>query len=426
MARTLRFLVPLLCAALATADMISVNIGLVTHFIGNGTNKGATTGAGSNALLNGPNGCAVGGNGNLYFADSLNSVIRRVRPGSSDAEVWLGALKDARDRVGTGTASRLNTPWSIKIMPDDVNAYVVDFASHKVYSVTLSSAVIQNWAGTGLPGNNDGTGNRAQFNGPVDVAIQVATLNLYIVEALGNRIRKATPASVVSMWVGSSSSQSGLLNGNGLGVRFNSPYGIAMLQTTGDMFVSDTNNFLIRLVSINGDATTFVGNGTIGHDDGFGSAVTFGAPYQMVLDNNNKYMFIADRGMNIVRRLDVTTKYVVTVIGDLSASWSSAISSNDAQVASPSGACLNRNTNVLYITGDHSVSFVHKSKTMTASLTKKRTRSLEIQPNAPATPPPTLKPLPPGETYAPSINSASAPAVAVAIALAAIVLLLAA
>jgi hypothetical protein len=426
MSRMLTTALVALCASLAVADMIPVNIGLVTHFIGNGTNKGATTGAGPNALLNGPNGCAVGSNGYMYFADSLNSVIRRVRPGSSDTEVWLGALKDARDRPATGTAARLNTPWSIKIMPDDINAYITDFASHKIYSVTLSSAVMANWAGTGLPGNSDGSGIRAQFNGPVDLAIQVATLNLFICEALGNRIRKATPAAVVSMWVGSSSSQSGLLNGNGLGARFNSPYGIAMLQTTSDMFVSDTNNFLIRLVSINGDTTTFVGNGTIGHDDGFGTAATFGAPYQMVLDNNNKYMFIADRGMNIVRRLDITNKYVVTVIGDLSAHWSSAVASNEAQVASPSGACLNRNTNVLYITGDHSVSFVHKSKTMTASLTKKRTKSLDLPTLAPGqTWAPTPVP-PPRSTFSDNISGASARSMAFVVVVAAAALLLAA
>jgi hypothetical protein len=125
-------------------------------------------------------------------------------------------------------------------------------------------------------------------------------------------------------------------------------------------------------------AGVIAGSGSTGQDDGVGIIAAFGAPFGLALDNGGKFLFIADRGSNLVRRMDTNTLLVVTVAGTGAAGWSSSVSSVEAMVSAPSGLCINRNTNVMYITGDHSVSFVFKSKTMTSSATirLKRTPTL--------------------------------------------------
>lgn len=408
MARTVRtaaraaLLLPLLLAVAAWGyeedvgyvpppGLTMVDIGLVTHFLGNGTNPGASAGAGPNALLENPNGCAVGANGIFYLCDTLNRVVRRVRAGSSEAEIFLGALDVIGDRPQTGTAARLSAPWAIRIMPDEVRAYLLDFSNHKIYSVALTSAVMQNWAGTGLPGDADGVGGGAQLNGPADLVISRVTLDMYVVESLGHRIRKATQTAVISHFAGSATGLFGLVNANGRNARFNRPQGIDMVQTSGKMFISDSANRVIRTLTLEGDTATVAGSGVAGNFDGKGLEVEFGSPFALALDTQAKYLFIADRGNNLVRRMDTTTYFVVTVVGDLNADWASSVASVTAQVAAPSGLCFNRATNYLYIAGDHSVSFVHKSKTMTMSSTVRHEKSLTLQ-SRPPTPPPSTGP----------------------------------
>jgi sugar lactone lactonase YvrE len=382
MARIIRLVqLAVLCTllALASAESILVDIGLVQHFLGNDTTPGSASGAGPNALLKGPSGCAVGSNGMFYFCDTLNRVVRRTLMGSAQADIWLGALNVPQDKPGQGTAARVTAPWSFKIMPDETKAYLMDFASHKIYAVVLTSAVMQNWAGTGLPGNNDGTGGSAQFNGPVDMTFHRSTLDMYITESLGHRIRKATQTSVITLFCGSATSVAGMANARGSQARFDAPQGIELFQTRNLMYVADSNNKVIRTVALDSaQAGVIAGSGSTGQDDGVGIVAAFGAPFGLALDNGGKFLFIADRGSNLVRRMDTNTLLVVTVAGTGAAGWSSSVSSVEAMVSAPSGLCINRNTNVMYITGDHSVSFVFKSKTMTSSATirLKRTPTL--------------------------------------------------
>jgi hypothetical protein len=206
MARIIRLVqLAVLCTllAFASAESILVDIGLVQHFLGNDTTPGSASGAGPNALLKGPSGCAVGSNGMFYFCDTLNRVVRRTLMGSAQADIWLGALNVPQDKPGQGTAARVTAPWSFKIMPDETKAYLMDFREPQDLRSGADKRVMQNWAGTGLPGNNDGTGGSAQFNGPVDMTFHRSTLDMYITESLGHRIRKATQTSVITLFCGS-------------------------------------------------------------------------------------------------------------------------------------------------------------------------------------------------------------------------------
>jgi len=101
--------------------------------------------------------------------------------------------------------------------------------------------------------------------------------NLYYTEMTDesistNRIIKVNPLGVVSVFAGSG--RSGYANGNGTSASFNNPQALAA-DSSGNIYVSDVGNFLIRKISPAGDVTTFAGNGIQGVVDGTGTSASF-------------------------------------------------------------------------------------------------------------------------------------------------------
>jgi len=61
--------------------------------------------------------------------------------------------------------------------------------------------VVSTLAGTGTKGFADGAASTAQFNSPIHVAVD-SSGTVYVADAINNRIRKITPAGVVSTFAG--------------------------------------------------------------------------------------------------------------------------------------------------------------------------------------------------------------------------------
>jgi DNA-binding beta-propeller fold protein YncE len=85
------------------------------------------------------------------------------------------------------------------------NIFVADRIIHLIWKITQAGTVTV-FAGRGLQGYTDGPGDLATFNYPHDIAID-GSGNLYVAD-FGNRvIRKITPAGFVSTFAGSDTSQ---------------------------------------------------------------------------------------------------------------------------------------------------------------------------------------------------------------------------
>ena len=81
------------------------------------------------------------------------------------------------------------------------NLFVIDQGNHKIKKVT-PGGVVTTFAGNGNTGNQNGTGVNARFSSPVGIAID-ANDNLFVSDAQNHRIRKITPAGVVTTYAGS-------------------------------------------------------------------------------------------------------------------------------------------------------------------------------------------------------------------------------
>ena len=211
--------------------------GAVTYLAGGNPVPGAPDGQGAAASFNGAQGLAVDSSGNIYVADTGNDTIRMV---STSGYVSTFAGKTGLFGVvdGTGSEARFNGPVGV-VIDSSGNLYVADSAIRKV----TSSGVVTTLAGApGVVGSADGTGSAAQFYALNRMAID-SSGNLYVTVA-NNTIRKITSSGVVTTLAGTPGA-TGSADGTGAKALFNQPFGIAV-DSSGDLFVSDSLNFTIR------------------------------------------------------------------------------------------------------------------------------------------------------------------------------------
>ena len=151
------------------------------------------------------------------------------------------------------------------------------------------SATVSTLAGNNSVGSNNGTGTAASFTEPLAIAVD-ANDNVYVADADDNLIRKVSPAGVVTTLAGSG--HQGMANGTGTAASFNSPEGIAV-DASGNVYVADNGNLLIRKITPTGLVTTFAGNGKSAPTDGIGTAASFEGTYGMTTDASGN-IFVAD------------------------------------------------------------------------------------------------------------------------------------
>lgn len=236
--------------------------GVVTTFAG--SSSGSTNGTGTGAQFNNPYGLALDGSGNLYVADKTNHLIRKITPG---AVVTTFAGSTSGNADGTGTGAQFNNPQDV-VFDSAGNLFVADTSNHRIRKIT-SGGVVTTFAGA-ASGSADGTGTAASFNSPVGIAADSAD-NLYVVDAVNHRIRKITPAGVVTTFAGSTA---GYTDGTGTGAQFNGPYGIAT-DASNNVYVTDSTNNRIRKITSGGVVTTIAGAGSSGTTNGVGTSAEF-------------------------------------------------------------------------------------------------------------------------------------------------------
>jgi sugar lactone lactonase YvrE len=215
------------------------------------------------------------------------------------------------DLVNDATFSGVNTTTLTVTNPTsgmsgDVFRAVATNTSGSMQSSSVSltvvvGATITTFAGqANLPGSTDAVGVAARFNGPTAVALDAAG-NLYVADTSNHVIRKITSGGVVSTLAGMAGA-SGSVDGTGVAARFNAPAGVAV-SSVGTVYVADTYNHTIRVISPDGHVTTLAGlAGNTGAVDGVGSAARFLYPYGIAVDASGT-LFVADTFNHTIRRI---------------------------------------------------------------------------------------------------------------------------
>ena len=324
--------------------------GGVTNLAGLPTVSGTNNGTGSAAKFNYPTGVTVDNSGNVYVADYLNDTIRKVSP-TGIVTNMAGAAGISGYTNGTGSAARFNQPSGVAV-DGSGNIFIADYLNNLIRKMTPLAAVTD-YAGVGGGlGTNDGVGRAARFNYPAGVAVDT-NHNLYVADLANDTIRKITPAGVVATLAGLAGT-SGTANGTGSSARFYQPFGVAV-DTNGNVFVADTYNHTIREITPGGSASTFAGSaGTAGTNDGNGTSAKFNLPYAVAVGTNST-LYVADSQNNTIRKI-TPAKAVTTLAGSPTLSGTNDGVGNAARFNFPAGIAADSLGNVYVAdTGSHTI-----------------------------------------------------------------------
>jgi sugar lactone lactonase YvrE len=245
--------------------------------------------------LSNPIGVAVDGSGNVYEADYMSCTIRMITPVGV-----VSILAGTAGKCGSDNTGLLWMPTGVAV-DGAGNVYVADSHNNTIDKITpaFGTGISSILAGTpGQNGNADGTGAAARFNEPQGVAVDTSG-NVYVADCNNNSIRVITPEGVVSTLAGWAR---GSADGDGKFASFNTPLGVAV-DGSGNVYVADTGNSTIRMITPTGVVSTLAGvAGIIGSSDGTGAAARFNGPQGVAVDRSGN-VYVADTGNDTIRKI---------------------------------------------------------------------------------------------------------------------------
>ena len=255
-----------------------------------GSTQGFADGTGASAQFDRPVGVAVGPDGNVYVADAYNHRIRKINP-AGVVTTLAGSTQGFAD--GTGASAQFDIPFGVAVGADG-SLYVADSNNDRIRKITPAGVVSTVIGST--EGFADGTGTDAQFNYPTAMSVGMDG-TLYVADYSNNRIRKVTPAGVVTTVAGG---ERGFADGTGTAAQFSRPSGLAM-GADGSLFVADYFSSLIRKITPAGVVSTFAGSAR-GFADGTGASAQFDIPYGIAIGTDGT-LYVADEGNNRIRKI---------------------------------------------------------------------------------------------------------------------------
>jgi serine/threonine protein kinase/sugar lactone lactonase YvrE len=226
--------------------------GEVTTLAGKHGYPGTTDGLGAEARFSWPSALAADSAGNIWVADRY--AIRKVTP-AGQVTTLAGSPGHAGSIDGTGADARFSDNEKGIAVDGGGNIYVADTLNHMIRKITPTGAVTR-VAGSNHQGSADGSGTNASFAGPCGLAMDAQRV-LYVADAFNHTIRKITPAGVVSTLAGTAGT-AGSTDGPCSRALFNQPRGIAV-DSAGNIIVADAGNRSIRKITPAGVVSTLAG-----------------------------------------------------------------------------------------------------------------------------------------------------------------------
>jgi sugar lactone lactonase YvrE len=308
-------------------------------------------------LFNYPYGIAVDANENIYVADALNNMIRKISHGNVTTLAGAGASGSAD---GVGTNALFSVPVALAV-DGAGNVYVADYGNNLLRRVSPLGVVTTLAGLPGVSGSANGNSESATFFQPSGIAVDNAT-NLYVADTGNDLIRKITPNATTASWtvttLAGTDGQAGDADGNGTNASFDLPQGVAV-DGLGHVYVGDSINRTIRVITPGGCVSTLAGpGGSYGSADGPAASARFDAPYALAFDSATN-LYVADTANDAIRKISPAGE-VTTLAGLAGAPGSNDGTNGGAQFDNPTGIAVDASGN-LYV-ADYQNSTVRKIK----------------------------------------------------------------
>src|SRR5262245_45892585 len=317
--------------------------GIITTVAGINQNFGSTGDGGpaTGALLAGGSthsGLAMDSAGNLYISDTNNQRIRKVNTsGIITTVAGNGALGFSGDN-GPATSAMLNDPQGIAV-DSAGNLYIADASNSRIRKVS-PAGIITTVAGNGnvVDSGDGGPATSAAVDRPAGVTVDSAG-NLYIAE--GRRIRKVNAAGIISTVAGTGVLGFSGDGGPGPSAQIRGANGLAV-DRSGNLYFADTSNQRVRKVDVAGIITTVAG-GVAGFagDGGLAVNALLRVPHDVVFDAAGN-LYVSDTGNFRIRKISAPATPLPASPSSLSFSFTNGGTTPASQTVtiSSSGAAL--------------------------------------------------------------------------------------
>lgn len=261
---------------------------------------GYADGDGSKAKFNRPRAVVVDAQDIIYVADTENHAIRKIANGKVTTLAGTGT---AGYKNGAGREAQFNTPSGLAVDKAG-NVYVADTLNNVIRKIT-SKGVVSTYAGksTGEAGFQDGETGEAIFNEPSALTIDSKGI-VYIADSGNQLIRKVTGGKVETLagspgvlLAGTAYYRGSYRDGLRQEASFNFPKGLTVLED-GTLIIADTWNYRVRAILPTGRVITLFGTGKSGKAEGNINQAILGSPVGIVSSQNSLY--IADSDNNVI------------------------------------------------------------------------------------------------------------------------------
>ena len=279
--------------------------------------------------------------GNIYFDDQNNARIRKINTGGIITTIAGNGTVGFFGNGGPATAAEFNQNTVVGF-DSSRNMYVSDFGNNQIRIIN-TSGIITAFAGTGAAGysGNGGAATAARLDWPCCV-ITDDTGNVYIADSWNNVIRKVNTSGIITLFAGTSAAGYGGDGGPATAAQLNKPFRI-IFDKNWNMYVADAFNSRIRKINTSGIISTFAGTGSAGYGGDGGPATTaqVNEPYGVCVDTSGN-VYIADTYNNRVRKVNtsgIISTYAGNGVGAFSGDGGPATA---AEINYPTGVNCNK------------------------------------------------------------------------------------
>lgn len=309
--------------AIMVPGTISVAAGVVGQWTN--INDGAAATAADLYL---PSGVALDGAGDIFIADSNHNRVREVVAATGDIQTVAGNGESGY--VPTATIAKqtsLTIPGGVAI-DGAGNLYIADTDNNIVREVNLTTGSIVTLAGNGQPGYT-GDGDLANsanttLNSPEGITVDAAG-NLFIADTGNNVIREVNASTGIITTIAGGGATPDTCTGStdsigdgctATSATLSAPYGVAF-DPSGNMYIPDSGNNRVRVVSASHIITTFAGTGAAGYsgDTKAAAQAELYSPFGVACDAAGD-VYIADAQNHVIRKVNGTTHIISTVAGN--------------------------------------------------------------------------------------------------------------
>lgn len=323
--------------------------GTISTWMGTGQSSHAGDGGpAARAVISDPYAIVFDTAGNAYLAENGNRRVRKVGPNGGTVSTIAG--NGVLSPIVDGGAA--TTPMAVNGVAVDAvgNVYITDNQNHRIRRIDATNQRISTVAGNGQPAysGDGGDATRAVLNGPTGLATDGKSL--FIADTENHRIRRLDlETGRISLYAGNGNANIGGDNGPALSAAMNRPIGLA-IDTQGNLLFADYRNHRIRRVTPAGVMSTVAGTGSTGTgaDSGVATQMALYDPISVAADPSGNF-YIADRYNYKIRKVTPDGR-METIAGTGSGSTTPAdgSSAKDSRIGYPVGVAADGAGNVYF------------------------------------------------------------------------------